>query len=118
MSCVLPEDLLVDILSERLKVCGVGEKETFLLQRDSTGVQLGEEEERRRSLHAVGGSWTVCREPWGKLPLPLLAEPTDRSKLLLATALGTRMAGDIWVYGAAASPLCAMADLLFPLFTV
>ncbi|RLV96420.1 hypothetical protein DV515_00012611 [Chloebia gouldiae] len=45
LSCVLPEDLLVDILSERLKVCGVGEKETFLLQRDSTGVQLGEEEE-------------------------------------------------------------------------
>lgn len=34
LSCVLPEDLLVDILSERLKVCGVGEKETLLLQRD------------------------------------------------------------------------------------
>ncbi|XP_041282552.1 hydrocephalus-inducing protein homolog [Onychostruthus taczanowskii] len=34
LSCVLPEDLLVDILSERLKVCGVGEKETFLLRRD------------------------------------------------------------------------------------
>lgn len=34
LSCVLPEDLLVDILSERLKVRGVGEKETFLLQRD------------------------------------------------------------------------------------
>lgn len=31
---MLPEELLVDILSERLKVCGVGEKETFLLWRD------------------------------------------------------------------------------------
>lgn len=34
LSCVLPEDLLVDILCERLKVCGVGEKKTFLLWRD------------------------------------------------------------------------------------
>lgn len=34
LSCVLPEDLLVDILSERLKVCGVGEKKTLLLWRD------------------------------------------------------------------------------------
>lgn len=34
LSCVLPEELLVDILSERLQVCGVGEKETFLLWRD------------------------------------------------------------------------------------
>lgn len=34
LSCVLPEDLLVDILCERLQVCGVGEEEMFLLQRD------------------------------------------------------------------------------------
>ncbi len=34
MSCVLPEDLLVAILSERLQVRGVGANDTFLLQRD------------------------------------------------------------------------------------
>lgn len=34
MSCVLPEDLLVAILSERLQVRVVGANDTFLLQRD------------------------------------------------------------------------------------
>lgn len=45
MSCVLPEDLLVDILCERLKVCVGGEKETFLLQKTGSEVQPGEEQE-------------------------------------------------------------------------
>lgn len=36
----------MDILSERLKVCGVGEKETLLLQRETgSEVRLGKEEE-------------------------------------------------------------------------
>lgn len=42
MSCVLPEDLLVTILSERLQVRGVGANYMFLLQRGSK-VQFGEE---------------------------------------------------------------------------
>lgn len=34
MSCMLPEDLLVAILSERLQVCVVGPDDLSLLQRD------------------------------------------------------------------------------------
>ena len=52
MSCVLPEDLLVAILSERLQVCGAGANDTFLLERQATRYNS---ERRRRSVSAVGG---------------------------------------------------------------
>ena len=64
---MLPEDLLVAILSERLQVRGVGANGTFLLQGDR----------QRGTIQRGGGlcllleeSWAACRDPWVKLQMP------------------------------------------------
>lgn len=64
---------------------GWGKGDIPVLERQAVRYD-SERRRRRRSVH-VGGSWPVCKEPWGKL-----AEPKDRPELLLANALGTRAA--------------------------
>lgn len=50
---------------------GGGKGDTPAPERQA--VRYDSERRRRRgSVPAVGGSWAVCREPWGKLQMPLV----------------------------------------------
>lgn len=67
MSCALPEDLLVTILSERLQVRGMGASEMVLLQstKQRGGIWGGGDPRLR-----LEESWAACRGPGVKLQMP------------------------------------------------